>query len=184
MIRRLRTKIHYWLKADKYEELIAKCTRDLRSPDPEVAIKAAEFLMSVLPLLHKASPFKAHYTEIVCTAYNGLLNPDKMVRFKMADLLEVMILIDMRPTTELLLLFADEAQTRQLSGILTVLCKVLGKDGSDGSMKEFPNREVLSLFERHLYSGDDIIRGKALAGAQLMDYYFKASIANDHSWGR
>ncbi|CAN7998017.1 unnamed protein product [Ixodes pacificus] len=173
MIRRLRTKIHYWLRTREYTSLFEKNLADLRGNDPEATLRAADFLMAALPALRRASPLRAYYTEIVCSAYAQLLNNDKTVRFKMADLLELMVYIDMRATTELLLILADEAQVKQRSGILTVLCKVLVKDAC---LKEFPSRRVLSLFEKHLDSNDDIIRGKALAGAQLMDFYFKASL--------
>ncbi|CAN7947705.1 unnamed protein product [Ixodes hexagonus] len=180
MIRRLRTvrtRIHYWLRSDQYTSLLEKNLEDLRGSNSEATLKAADFLMAVLPPLQRSSPFKAFYTEIVLTANAQLLNADKTVRFKMADLLELMVYVDMRPTTELLLLLADEAPTKQCSGILTVLCKVLGKDAC---LKEFPSRRVLSLFEKYVDSNDDIIRGKALAGAQLMDYYFKASLVDVH----
>lgn len=172
MTNRIWTKICYWLQPAEYVCLVERYLEDLRSTDASKIVAAGNFFMGTLPPLRNAQPLKRYYIGIVCAAYTQLLHPDKNVRFKMADLLVVMVEIDMMSTTELLLLLAEEAEVVQLSGILTVLCRVLGKEKN---MKAFPNRAVLTLFERHLNNSDDMIRGKALAGSQLLDYYFKSS---------
>lgn len=171
MIRRLRTKLHYWLKAEDYSPLVDKTLMDLRSDDADATIRAADFILGLLPLM-QAPPFRVHYNDIVCAAYEKLLCSDGLVRFKMCEVLEMMIELDMQATTELMLVLADEADSKQLAGILTALCRVLRRDIC---MKEFPNQQVLSFFEKYLDSADDNIRGKAIAGATLMDYYFKAT---------
>lgn len=172
MIRRLRAKLYGWLNADDYTPLLDKTLADLRSDDADVAVRAAELMLGLLPLLQKTPSFRVHYNDIVCAAYRQLLCNNGLVRLKMSELLEMMIELDMPATTELMLYLADEADAKQLSGILTALCKVIRKDVS---LKDFPNQQVLSFFERHADSTDDNIRGKALAGALLMDYYFKAA---------
>lgn len=171
MIRRLRAKLHYWLNAEDYTPLLEKTLDDLRSDDTDVAIRAADFVLGLLPLT-QAPPLRVYYNDIVCAAYKQLVCTNGLVHSKMSDLLEMMISLDMQATTELMLFLADEADSMQLAGILTALCKVLR---SDMCMKDFPNQQVLSFFERHLDSRDDNIRSKAMAGALLMDYYFKAS---------
>ncbi|KAL1425417.1 hypothetical protein MTO96_019212 [Rhipicephalus appendiculatus] len=171
MIRRLRAKFHYWLNAEDYTPLLEKTLDDLRSDDTDVAIRAADFVLGLFPLL-QAPSLRVHYNDIVCSAYKQLVCTNGLVRSKMSELLEMMIALDMQATTELMLFLADEADSMQLAGILTALCKVLR---SDMCMKDFPNQQVLSFFEKYLDSRDDNIRSKAIAGALLMDYYFKAA---------